>query len=194
MQQFEAKYYRITLKNYKIKSYRFIALLIIFFNLAIFVYLLFSEKYFYDAAASFFLVAGYCLYRFYVAKKINKRFVLDEFSFFILAGCWVALHNYLIAFGCVFIALLYHFALQKPVFIVDNKSVKKLNFPKTEFSWNKFSNVLIRDNILTLDFKNNKLIQAEIEDDKSISEPEFNTFAQQQIITYSSMEEKLFLN
>ncbi len=27
-------------------------------------------------------------------------------------------------------------------------------------------NVILKDNILTIDFKNNKLIQAEIEDDK----------------------------
>ncbi len=194
MQQFEPAGYRIALKNYKVKSYRLIALLITFFNLAIFVYLLFSEKYFYDASASFFLVAGYCLYRFFVAKKSKTGFVLDEFSFFILAGCWVALNNYLIAFGCILVALLYNFALQKPVFVVDQKGVKKLNFPKTEFSWDKFSNVLIRDNILTLDFNNNKLIQAEIEDDKSIKESAFNGFAQQQIIKYSTGEEKLFLN
>jgi len=194
MQPFETEGYRITLKNYKIKSYRFIALLITFFNLAIFTYLLFSEKYFYDAAASFFLVSGYCLYRFYIAKKSSKRFMLDEPSFFILAGCWVALHNYFIAFGCIVIALLYNFALQKPAFLLDQKGVEKLNFPKMKFSWDKFSNVLIRDNILTLDFNNNKLIQAEIEDDKTINESEFNGFAQQQIIKFSTAEEKLFLN
>lgn len=194
MQQFDADTYRITLKNYKVTSYRFIALLIVFFNLAIFVYLLFSEKYFYDASASLFLSSGYCLYRFYVAKKNKSGFFLDEFSFFILTGCWVALHNYIIACGCIFIALLYHLALQKPAFVIDNNSVKKLNFPKTKFSWDKFSNVLIRDNILTLDFNNNTLIQAEIEDDKNIAESEFNEFAQRQIIKCSSAEEKLFLN
>jgi hypothetical protein len=194
MQQFDADTYRITLKNYKVTSYRFIALLIVFFNLAIFVYLLFSEKYFYDASACLFLISAYCLYRFYVAKKNQSGFFLDEFSFFILSGCWVALDNYFIACGCIFIALLYHFALQKSAFVIDNSSVKKLNFPKTNFSWDKFSNVLVRDNILTLDFNNNKLIQAEIEDDKNITESEFNEFAQRQIIKYSSAEGKLFLN
>src|SRR3569623_2135049 len=174
MQQFDADIYCITLKNYKVTSYRFIALLIVFFNLAIFVYLLFSEKYFYDAFASLFLISAYCLYRFYVAKKYQSGFFLDEFSFFILTGCWVALDNYFIACGCIFIALLYHFALQRPAFDIDNGSVKKLNYPKTNFSRDKFSNVVIRDNILTLDFNNNKLIQAEIEDDKNITESEFN--------------------
>ena len=54
---------------------------------------------------------------------------MDEVSFFILAGCWVALHNYLIAVGCVFMGILYYFSLQKLQFVFNNISVKKINFP-----------------------------------------------------------------
>ena len=189
MQQFE-----IVLKNYKIRSYRFIALLIVFFNLAIFIFLLFSDKYFYNAAASLFLIAAYCLYRFYVAKKYKSGFYMDEVSFFILAGCWVALQNYLVVAGCVVMGILYYFSLQKLLFVFDNTSVKKKNFPSAEYSWNNFSNVMLKDNILTLDFDNNKLIQLEIETEKNINEFEFNEFAQQQILKYSGSEENLYLN
>jgi hypothetical protein len=184
MQQFE-----ITLKNYKIKSYRFIALLIVFFNLAIFIYLLFSDKYFYDAAASLFLVAIYCLFRFYIAKKNKSVFFMDEVSFFILAGSWFALRNYPITIACVLMGILYYFSLQKLLFVFNNTSVKKLNFPSAEYFWSGFTNVMLRDNILTLDFNNNKLIQLEIENERSINEIEFNEFAQQQIIKYSHREE-----
>ena len=196
MQQFE-----ITLKNNKIKSYRSIALLIVFFNLAVFIFLLFSDKYFYNAASSLFLISIYCLYRFYVAKKNKSGFYMDEVSFFILAGCWVALQNYPVVFCCALMGILYHFSLQKIQFVFNSDSIKKINFPPSEYLWNKFSNVMLRDNILTLDFNNNKLIQCEIENvqvtlngKKSINEKEFNEFAQQQLLKYSPSEEKLYLN
>lgn len=189
MQQFE-----FTLKNYKIKSYRLIALLIVCLNIAIFIFLLFSDVKFYDASASLFLVAVYCLYRFYFAKKNKTAFFMDEFSFFILAGSWVALHNYLVASGCVVVGILYYLSIQKMQFVIDKNSIKKINVPKVEYAWDKFSNVLLRDNILTLDFNNNRLLQAEIEDDKNINETEFNEFARKQLIKYSNSENELSLN
>jgi hypothetical protein len=187
MQKFE-----IVLKNYKIKSYRIIALLIVFFNLSVFVYLLFSDKYFYDAAASLFLVAVYCLYRFYVAKKNKTGFYMDIFSFFILAGCWLSFRNYPVVIGSILMGILYYFSLQKLSFVFNNTSVKKMNFPPAEYPWNKFSNVLLKDNILTLDFDNNKLIQWEIEN--YVNESEFNEFAQEQLLKSLQADENLYLN
>lgn len=187
MQQFD-----IILKNYKIKSYHLIALLIVFLNLSVFIFLLFSDGYFYNAIASLFLLAIYFLYRFYIAKKTETRFFIDEFSLFILAGSWVALQNYLAAIGCVVLGILYHFSLQKLELIVDKNSIRKTNFPKSEYTWDVFSNVLIRDNILTLDFNNNRLMQVEIDNEKTIDEDTFNQFAKEQLNAHSG--ETLSLN
>lgn len=117
---------------------------------------------------------------------------MDEISFFILAGCWIVLQNYLIAFACVFMGILYHLSLQEFQFVFNSNFVKKMNFPQAEYSWDKFSNVVLRDNILTLDFKNNKLIQIEIENEKNIHAIEFNEFAQQQLMKHSHTEESIF--
>jgi hypothetical protein len=208
MQQFESDRYRIVLKNSKIRSYRFIALLLVFLNLAVFILLLASDVHFFESAAALFLVAVYCLYRFYVHKKYKSGFFMDEVSFFILAGSWIGLQNYLLAFACIVMGILYHLALQKLLFIFNKDFIKKMNFPQAEYSWNMFSNVLLRDNILTLDFNNNKLIQAEIvqgppygenvqrtpDGDKSINEVEFNTFARQQLLKYTTSENSISLN
>jgi hypothetical protein len=49
--------------------------------------------------------------------------------------------------------------------------------PKREYAWSALSNVVLKDNILTVDFKNNKLIQKEIESSASVKEEqEFNEF------------------
>jgi hypothetical protein len=74
MQQFE-----IVLKNYKIKSYRFIALLIVILNVAVFIFLLFSGVHFFEAAAAVFLAAMYFLYRFYLSKKKRLVFLWMKF-------------------------------------------------------------------------------------------------------------------
>ncbi|MEP6926410.1 MAG: hypothetical protein ABI834_02185 [Ginsengibacter sp.] len=179
MQQFE-----ITLKNDKIKFYKFIALLLALLNLAVFIFLLISDVHFYEAAAALLLSGLYLIYILYTAKKNHRIFFVSEITFFILAGSWVALQNYLIAFACVLLGILYHLSLQKLQFVFNEHFVKKINFPQKQYEWEMLSNVMLRDNILTIDFKNNKLIQLEIE--SNLSEVNFNQFAQQQLFKNSN--------
>lgn len=189
MQQFD-----LTLKNEKIKSYRAIALLIVIINISLFILSLFKKVYFFETAAALFLIAVYGLYRFYVSKKTKTRFFVDEFSLFLLAGSWLELRNYFFAVACVFLGILYHLSLQKLRFIFTEEFVKKMNFPKVEYSWNAFENVMLRDNILTLDFSDNKLIQIELEKQGSIDEEEFNGFANKQLFKSSHPEKSIYLN
>lgn len=71
-------------------------------------------------------------------------------------------------------------ALQKTSLHFSNTLIEKRNFPFKKYEWDQFSNVVLKDNILTLDFTNNKLLQAEIER-ANINEEAFNTFAQEQL-------------
>jgi hypothetical protein len=72
--------------------------------------------------------------------------------------------------------LLYRLSLQHIRFVFARGIIMKTNFPKREFDWSVLNNVVLKDYILTLDFKNNKLVQAEIEN-KDVDEKEFNSFA-----------------
>lgn len=50
---------------------------------------------------------------------------------------------------------------------------------KRRFDWSVFNNVVLRDGLLTLDFKNNRLMQKEVADDDDeddADEEEFNSF------------------
>jgi hypothetical protein len=47
--------------------------------------------------------------------------------------------------------------------------------------WNELTNVIKRDDLLTLDFKNNRLLQVQILNAEDISENEFNQFCLQQL-------------
>ncbi|MEP7252363.1 MAG: hypothetical protein ABI683_08285 [Ginsengibacter sp.] len=176
MQQFE-----IILKNEKIKGYQFLATLLVFINLAVFIFLLSSDVKRWPALAALFFSFTYFTLRFFKARKSKNKNYTDGIIFLILALCWVLLQNYLPALACIVIAGLYQLAMQKLKFVFNEEKVEKSNFPKTAYNWNAFSNVMIRDNILTLDLVNNKLIQVEIENEESVDELQFNEFAKQHI-------------
>jgi len=100
---------------------------------------------------------------------------------FVLAGCWLGLQKYLMVTALVILGILYHLTLQKIQFVFTPEKVTRFTFPAKEYDWNLFNNVILKDNVLTLDFKNDKLIQAEIENQKNINEQQFNSFAQSQL-------------
>ena len=173
----------IILKNDKIKSYRTIAQIILLLNLVIFIFMLFYDEYRYEAASAILLIGIYIFMRLYFIKKYNQGNYLDQVLLFVLAGCWLGLQNYVMVAAMVILGIFYHLALQKLQFVFTPEKVFKLNFPGKEFEWNVFNNVILKDNILTLDFKNNKLIQAEIEKSQNINEQQFNSFAKSKLTT-----------
>jgi len=175
MQQFE-----LVLKNDKIKSYRTLALIILLLNLVVFIFMLFYDQYRYQAASAILLVGIYIFMRLYFIKKYQQGNYLDQVLLFVLAGCWLGLDNYLMVAAMVVLGILYHLSLQKLQFLFTPEKIMKIGFPQKEYEWNSLSNVILKDKILTIDFKNNHLIQAEIEN-KGINEQQFNSFAQNQL-------------
>ena len=176
MQQFE-----IILKNNKQRSYHMIALINLILNTLIFVFLSFYDLFRTVALSSVFAIGLYLLLRWYVVKKQTSIPFFDEFVFFIPAMCWFGFHNYLLMGILIILGILYRISIQKIQFLFTRSSVIKTNFPKKTFEWKSFSNVVLRDNILTMDFKNNHLIQSEIEDPEKINQHDFNEFIQSKI-------------
>lgn len=65
--------------------------------------------------------------------------------------------------------------------ISDEKIVINTFFRK-RYLWSSFNNVVLKDNLFTLDFKNNKILQKEIEPyATNVNEKEFNLFCLEQI-------------
>jgi hypothetical protein len=56
------------------------------------------------------------------------------------------------------------------------------SFPKKTFSWVDVENVMIRDNLFTLDLRNNKMIQKQLDEPiEADLEQEFNQFCKEQL-------------
>ena len=170
MQKFE-----IEIKNEKIKSYRIITLLIVILNTLFFISLIFRTNQIRSALISLGFILLYTVYRFYISQKNKQSFFFDEWIYFLLMILWVN-DNILLAIANLVLFLLYTISIQKIIYNFDSSLIKQKNFPWKKYQWNELSNVIIKDGLLTMDFKNNKLIQGEIVNDE-INEEGFNEFA-----------------
>jgi hypothetical protein len=58
---------------------------------------------------------------------------------------------------------------------------------RRSYEWNDFNNIILKDNLLTLDFKTNRLLQREtVDEEGDAEEDEFNEFCQQQLNAHST--------
>ena len=61
-------------------------------------------------------------------------------------------------------------------------------FKTVIFPWAGMENVILKDNLLTIDFKTNKIIQVEIvESSRMVDETEFNQFCNMQMSSIDSV-------
>ena len=77
--------------------------------------------------------------------------------------------------------------LEKPIKVqpeigFDNEEIAFNTFPTKRIAWQEVNNVVLKDGLLTIDLKSNKLIQKEVcEVISKSTEEEFNTFCVEQI-------------
>ena len=111
----------------------------------------------------------------------QKKGIMPFYRFgLLIATCgWIYLGG-----GINWIVIIYFFAVisEKQVkfpqeVAFDEKEIVFNTLPKKYYYWSNITNVVLKDGILTIDFKNNKLIQKEIETQTSVKEEqEFNEF------------------
>lgn len=64
----------------------------------------------------------------------------------------------------------------------SKEAVVRNAFPKKRYEWFEIDNVMIRDNLFTLDLRNNKIIQKELDEEISKElETEFNAYCKEQL-------------
>jgi hypothetical protein len=169
----------ITFKNKNERTYHLIAFFYVVLHVLFFIYLLFDTTLWKQGIAGIVLIILYSACRLLISKTRNLKFFYGEgifflFSmFFTVTGWWWLFALEMIIY--TFCMLLY----QKRSVYVNPFLIEYKARPYKRYKWNEISNIILKDNILTLDFKNNKLIQGEIE--TPVDEIAFNTFAKQQL-------------
>jgi hypothetical protein len=175
------KHFVLVLKNEKVRSYRLISLLLFTINFLCILYITYLKGFtkwgpLIIAAAG--MIAGFS--SFYQQKKNERIRFAGAFLLFVVA--WISIGYFLPAVINVIFPCLSFVTMQVPVVTVNEAEILYPSFPKKKIVWNELNNLIIKDGLLTIDFKNNKVIQQYIsETSADVNEKEFNQFCQQQL-------------
>ncbi|MEP7109041.1 MAG: hypothetical protein ABI760_13695 [Ferruginibacter sp.] len=113
-------------------------------------------------------------------RLLMTNFRISKFVLLSAAAVILLIVTHSIAFAVILMIFGYlvRFLYQKPTIEITSEgiTIKKL-FSRPAYQWNEFSNIILKDSLLTLDFKNNKLMQVIIdENEKAVDENAFNDF------------------
>jgi len=181
------KTYSFILKNEKTRNYRLISQLLVLFNLLGFVYLLInSEIRIAKNILILFVILITAVYTFFTVMEWISRKPLPDFwhrsIFAICAFVWMKEGFWWLSLMLLLFILLDFLAHKKLVVHVTNKTIVVPYILQKEVTWDDVTNVILKDGLLTIDFKTNKLFQHIIlNSDEDISEKEFNEFCREQL-------------
>lgn len=116
-------------------------------------------------------------------KKKEQGFVSYKTGLFIAAIGWATMPYFSWLFlPFVVLGILERGArLPLEIGFADNKIVIN-TLIRRSYEWTDFNNIILKDSLLTLDFKNNRLLQREtVDDDDDAGEDEFNDYCQKQL-------------
>lgn len=123
----------------------------------------------------------FILWDVYLLKKKNTLQSLG-IIILILGFRW---YQYALGWGFainVVLWFLYLVSRRQLVILVSSAEIRYPSFPVKKISWSEVSNLLLKDDILTIDLKNNKIYQHFVKDAAEVvSEAAFNEFCREQI-------------
>ena len=175
------KQFELILKNEKEVLYKRISILLLVLNLAGLLFITYLKDF---KSWVPFIMAAIAIFSafiaFYFGKK-NQRSPLPG-AFFVLSIAWILADYWVVGVINALFMILHVAALQKPIVSINERQVIYPSFPRKKIDWQELSNLIIKDGLLTIDFKNNRIIQQQIADISStIDEKEFNNFCRQQL-------------
>ena len=175
------KQFELILKNEKETSYKRISILLLVLNLVGLLFITYLKDFkswlpLIIAAIAILAASS----SFYFRNK-NEKAILTG-AFLLLSVAWIVAGYWIIGVLNILFMILHISALQKPIVTINESQVIYPSFPKKKIDWQELSNLILKDGLLTIDLKNNRIIQQHIADISStIDEKEFNDFCRQQL-------------
>lgn len=175
MQKFE-----FVLKNEKLKHYKTLTLFVIFINIVFVIWLGITDPTLRVSAILTTILVIAALVIFHMMKKNFGSLIamLLIANFYVEAGYWAALGI------LILMALLYLVSIRPLVVQVSPTNILYPNFPKRKIEWDELNNLVLKDGLLTLDFKNNRIAQVTVNNEGNkpdVDEMEFNDFCRDRI-------------
>ena len=176
--------YELVLENQKIKTYEKISWMAVAINFFAFLFIAYKLN---GSVEARWPMSGAALIGiftiFYFIRRRLKPGQKYRFSFplFFALFTWIQSNNYWFAAAIVILIVLEEIT-KKPLVIKFSK--KNIHYPsivRQQIGWQELNNVILKDGLLTMDFKNNRLLQALITN-TDVNEETFNQFTKEQIL------------
>lgn len=107
-------------------------------------------------------------------------------SVLLMVVAWVLLGYWWVGLIVILFVFLYWTSQQEIRIVINEAGTKYDFFPRRFVQWNDLNNLVLKDGLLTIDRKNNRITQAMIDENKtSVNEKEFNEFCNQQLATHN---------
>ena len=178
----------ITLKRPSYRAINLVSIILLFLFLVAFFYYLWRAGIHGKNALLLVIpvmIAGLMIKGF---TRLNRKdyVVYYRTELFIAALGWFLLplyaHARLIGWMYAFMAVIERFVKYPDEWAFSKENVVHLIFPRKSYEWVEIDNVIIRDNLFTLDLMNNRIIQKEL--DVPVDKPtedEFNAWCREQL-------------
>jgi hypothetical protein len=176
--------YVVTLKKSSDRQIDLISIFLCAFSVLVFVFEQFRAAKF-DYAATLFaiIIAGGVLFNLFFTKK-DKPVRYKNLLF--LAGIYWIMMPYLSWVSIIFFFLAFlEYQAKHPLEVGFAKEEVVINtLIKRKFNWSSFNNIILKEGLLTLDFKNNRIFQKETldDDEPDADEDEINDYCRKQLL------------
>jgi hypothetical protein len=175
------KQYELVLKNDREKAYRRIDHLLLVINFISIVFVTYMSDFTNWGPLVIALIAAVSVFVSYYFKNKNEIITYSA-AFFLFSLGWHIAGYWVPAALNLVLLILNGVASKKPVVTINKDEITYPAFPKRQFHWKELNNIILKDGLLSIDFKNNKLIQQLIDNTHvGIDEKEFNEFCKQQL-------------
>jgi hypothetical protein len=178
----------IFLPNEKIKTYQILILLIGLINiimLSMFKLRMDNDS-FTSIMISGFIGATIAPILLWIFSKKNKDFQLRSMiaSTLISSVVWFLIGNVLVGISLILLSLLAFKTIRKLMVVFDDSGILYPTFPVKKFNWNEVDNLMLKADVLTIDLKNNQLLQFTIHESENpeLDADAFNKFATEKLL------------
>ncbi len=175
--------YKIEIPNDRLKTYKIVTFIILTLNFLGFGYAFLQTTAYTAYAAIFGLILNTVPWLYYLLNKQHIKTPILEISFLVSAFIWMYFGNIWMGIMLLAFAVMGFFANKKSIIHFTDEGITYPSFPIKKYEWAAISQVIWKDDILTIDLKDNKLLQFNI--DKVVAEKldiiGFNTFCKKKV-------------
>ena len=190
--------YKLIVKDKKYEGYKKLASFLFLINAIVFIALALGSTSISNKLILFtssFILIAYSVYNWSYKKKKERSYII---VYILIAAIWISDTSFWYFSILLLLLLVLQFRMESDFTIsLSDQNIIVNGFIKKSYLWPDFNNIVLKDDLLTLDFTNNRVLQVEpdwnmaiatgeieaweVRGDYPETEKEFNDFCQQQL-------------